>query len=106
MRIQPNNSEIRAELDSVNLARIEAKSKSKAAPLDTGQTCEASGSSPSCVRLKKAPPPDSSFLSPFECTERDKRRLKLILRPLTVDSEPEKENFAYPSWDRYDVKVL
>jgi hypothetical protein len=107
LRIQPHNLEIQAELDAVNLSRLEPKVKPEINyPPDPGQSCEASGSSPPSARTKqKAPLPSC----PFELTDRDRRRLKLTVRPLTIDipSSPcEKESFAYPSWDRFDVKPV
>lgn len=110
LKIQPHNQEIQAELDSVNLCRLEAKSKPEIDyPPDPGQPCEASGSSPSSSRTKQKPPLNSAKNLPFELADRDKRRLKFTLRPLMVEipSKPsEKESFAYPSWDRYDVKPV
>lgn len=109
LKLQPHNAEVEAELEAVNLARLEVKSKSQAKhPPDTGQACEASTSSPSSSRYKSAPPPNSKTL-PFELTERDKRKLKITLLPLTVDlpgALSDKESFAYPSWERYVVKLL
>lgn len=107
LRIQPHNLEIQAELDAVNMSRLEPKIKPEINyPPDPGQSCEASGSSPPSTRTKQkaAQPP-----CPFELTDRDRRRLKLTVRPLTIDipSSPcEKESFAYPSWDRFDVKPV
>jgi len=107
LKIQPNNLEIQAELDAVSLSRLEAKTRPEVDyPPDPGQPCPASGSSPSSSRTMRKPPLTTS---PFELTDRDKRRLKFTLRPLTVEipSQPsEKESFAYPSWDRYDVKPV
>ena len=110
LRIQPHNPEIQSELDAVNLARMQAKIKNVPnSPCDTGQSSEASGSSPSSSRINRPSPSPPSKMIPFDLTVRDKRRLKLIFQPLTVEipgTDGQKESFAYPSWDRYDIKLL
>jgi hypothetical protein len=53
--------------------------------------------------------PPSKLDVPFDLSDRDRRRIRIIPLPLTVEipgTGGTKESISYPSWDRYMVKLV